>query len=483
MVITKLKIFGLVMGIGLFLFMATPVLAYDTFPLLICGYENAPAGEFCTVCDTFAQIQHLLNFLFFYLVPVAATVLFIYGGFLVLLGGATPSTVQQGYGVFRKTAYGLFIIYGAWLIINFTLNSLSPADSPARNWWNFEIECRDDPGARPVIRGPLAIISEQLPAGVTRANYSVTLEAAGGTSPYQWSLNRGQLPEGLRLNESGIIAGVPTQAGEAEFELIVRDQAGASAADIFSIKTTPAGTTAGELCRGTGKGEVCSGTLAGRQLTDTLSCSPVNPGDGCDATVINRDLGAAIQKGASNLSICSGVNTVTLLKAIVANESNGEIDIGSSDGLSSGPFQLTPNTGRLYAGACGVSTTNLKTDSDWFKWLRSSNTVEKQACMAAKFLKSLAEGVCGCDVRQLAAGYNGGGAGKGACNTSTNCGPSAAADGGECSVCAGQDRPTKRWECLWDDNTHTQCNIGRVGNFAYTRQYAPKVEFCYNLFK
>src|SRR3989338_5452530 len=351
MAITKFKIFGLVMGIGLFLFMATPALAYDTFPLLICGYENAPAGEFCTVCDTFAQIQHLLNFLFFYLVPVAATVLFIYGGFLVLLGGATPSTVQQGYGVFRKTAYGLFIIYGAWLIINFTLKSLSPADSPARNWWNFEIECRDMP------------------------DDALTEDKA-----------RTETEDGAGVNNN--------------------------------------------LCRGTGVGEVCSGTLQGRQLTDGLSCQPVNPGDGCDAAVIDRDLAAAIQTGAGNLNICSGVDATALLKAIVANESNGRIDIGSDDGLSSGPFQLTPDTGRQFASACGVDTANLKTNSDWFGWYRSSANLEKQACLAAKFLQSLAS-PCGCDTRQLAAGYNGGGAGLGACNVSTNCGPAAATDGGQ----------------------------------------------------
>jgi hypothetical protein len=136
---------------------------------------------------------------------------------------------------------------------------------------------------------------------------------------------------------------------------------------------------------------------------------------------------------------------------------------------------MKPDTANQYAAQCGV---NEPITGDWLK----SGHMEEQSCMAALFLKSLV-GACGCDARQLAAGYNGGGAGTGACNTSTNCGPAAAGEGGECQACSGQSGSTRRWECLWDDNAHTQCNNQRPGgSFEETRQYAPFVEHCYQQF-
>jgi len=220
-----------------------------------------------------------------------------------------------------------------------------------------------------------------------------------------------------------------------------------------------------------------AGTCKGKDCTgDTANiCGPVNPGDNCNINAISA-LSADITAGAGNKTICSGVDTVKLLKAIIANESDGKVDIASLDGVSAGPFQLTVETAGNYKSACGVSET-----ID-FNWLKRRDTVSKQACIAAEFIKTLV-GICGCDVRQLAAGYNGGGKGKGACDVSTNCGPAAAAEGGQCSMCPNQTGPTKRWECLWDSNDHTVCNIDREsGNFAPTRKYAPRVEYCYGQF-
>ncbi len=216
---------------------------------------------------------------------------------------------------------------------------------------------------------------------------------------------------------------------------------------------------------GTCTGAAC--TFAGQP--DVLSAVAVNPGDGCDAVAVNA-LNTAIVSGAGSIQIASGINTVKLLKAIIANESNGVIDIGSSDGRSAGPFQLTPETAKPYASQCGVTAT-----ID-MAWLRSSANVAAEACIAATYIKSYAS-VCGADPRQLAAGYNGGGGG--ACGVSTDCGPGA----GQCTVYPNQTRSTRRWECLYDDTAHNVCNSDRAsGTLAFTRRYAPKVEFCYNQF-
>lgn len=217
-------------------------------------------------------------------------------------------------------------------------------------------------------------------------------------------------------------------------------------------------------------GGTCTGVSCG---SDTLSCDPVDPGGACSAETVNL-LDADIRKGAGGINICSSIDTVKLLKAIVANESGGDVTRDSSDGLSAGPFQLTVNTANSYKSICGVPS-NVNID---FSWLKQKNTVSVQACIAATFIKNSLVGPCRCDSRQLAAGYNGGGKGLGACDVSTNCGP--AATGGACTMCSGQTGPTKRWECLWDDNNHDVCNANRsAGSFAPTRKYAPRVEYCY----
>ena len=63
-----------------------------------------------------------------------------------------------------------------------------------------------------------------LPVGNLNANYSATLGATGGTTPYTWTINSGALPGGLSLNGStGVISGTPSTTGTYTFNLEVRD--------------------------------------------------------------------------------------------------------------------------------------------------------------------------------------------------------------------------------------------------------------------
>jgi prepilin-type N-terminal cleavage/methylation domain-containing protein len=52
-----------------------------------------------------------------------------------------------------------------------------------------------------------------LPTGVVGTAYSQTLAAAGGNSPYSWSITAGALPAGLSMGTNGVISGTPTTAG------------------------------------------------------------------------------------------------------------------------------------------------------------------------------------------------------------------------------------------------------------------------------
>ena len=198
-------------------------------------------------------------------------------------------------------------------------------------------------------------------------------------------------------------------------------------------------------------------------------CGPVMPSDGCYESVVNGWDAQIVAGVDSNTQICAGVDSVKMLKAIMARESNGEPNkISSSNPPSIGLFQMKVSTANSKKAGC-------TTDNIDQAWLLNPANAQAQACIATAFLKTLVSG-CGCDIRQLAAGYNGGAGGAGACDPSVNCGT--AGTGGSCNACAAQNRQTKRWECLWDDNAHLTCNAG----YSQTRVYAPAVEACYGRF-
>lgn len=66
------------------------------------------------------------------------------------------------------------------------------------------------------------------PGGKVGERYSFTLSAWGGTPPYKWSIYNGRLPAGLSLSQSGVISGIPTEAGSKTFKLKVVSQATAT---------------------------------------------------------------------------------------------------------------------------------------------------------------------------------------------------------------------------------------------------------------
>lgn len=229
-------------------------------------------------------------------------------------------------------------------------------------------------------------------------------------------------------------------------------------------RTTPTPVVSGTGTLGTCSGIACSDSspnICGQDATASCYESQVNKWD----SEINR----VVAKAGQN--ICGNVKTESLLKAIMSQESGGVTGRVSFNGSSFGLMQIQPETGDLSQNKAGCTTANVTKE-----WLLDPKNSEASICIATNILKNNV-GACGCDVRQLAAGYNGGGAGKGACGASTSC--------QSCSICGSS--VTKRWECPWDgpDKEHQVCNTDRLGsdgkpdNFGETRKYVPKVMQCY----
>jgi len=99
------------------------------------------------------------------------------------------------------------------------------------------------PGHSPVRRSVeltvvarLTITTVSLPVGQVGQSYRATLEAAGGTPPYRWSIKAGSLPSGLSLDPTtGVISGAPAESGTFHFTVQVQDSASQTAERDFSI--------------------------------------------------------------------------------------------------------------------------------------------------------------------------------------------------------------------------------------------------------
>jgi serine/threonine protein kinase, bacterial len=80
------------------------------------------------------------------------------------------------------------------------------------------------PGAI-AITPPLSVATRSLPVARVGRSYRIGLAAAQGTSPYAWTLVRGWLPGGLRLERDGTLAGTPYRSGRWVFTVRVTDAA------------------------------------------------------------------------------------------------------------------------------------------------------------------------------------------------------------------------------------------------------------------
>lgn len=86
---------------------------------------------------------------------------------------------------------------------------------------------------------PLAITTEVLPPPLLRQQYQALLQATGGVPPLHWKVSRGNLPDGLNLDESsGVISGVPTKLGESEITVSVIDSVGNTVSRDFKLKVS-----------------------------------------------------------------------------------------------------------------------------------------------------------------------------------------------------------------------------------------------------
>lgn len=87
---------------------------------------------------------------------------------------------------------------------------------------------------------PLRLLTVVLPDGYQGETYQVNLAAAGGVTPYTFSVSAGTLPPSVALNPAGVIVGQPGGSGLFNLTVTVRDAEGETASRPFALTIHPA---------------------------------------------------------------------------------------------------------------------------------------------------------------------------------------------------------------------------------------------------
>lgn len=113
-----------------------PLIA-SALPLVPCGGADQPD---CSIDCFYIMIDNIINFLLYDIAaPLAATALMVAGIYLV--AGGSEKAITTGKAIFKFTLIGLFIAFGAWLIVDLILGNLLDPTEIYYPWNEFPGTC------------------------------------------------------------------------------------------------------------------------------------------------------------------------------------------------------------------------------------------------------------------------------------------------------------------------------------------------------
>lgn len=105
-------------------------------------------------------------------------------------------------------------------------------------------------GALAAAQGPkLEILDEPLPRLEAGVEIHIALHARGGSPPYAWMVESGELPEGISLTREGLLGGRPARPGTITFTVTVLDSARPANRISKELQTVVAGSLVFEWLR------------------------------------------------------------------------------------------------------------------------------------------------------------------------------------------------------------------------------------------
>jgi hypothetical protein len=133
------------------------------------------------------------------------------GGTPPYVWSVSSGTLPAGLGLTTKgNIHGTPVASGA---TTFTIAVQDSEAVPAATTATFSL----------AVESELVVTSISLPSATIDVNYTADLGAAGGTAPYAWSLQEGNLPPGMSFSQAGVISGTPNATGTWMFSVQVTD--------------------------------------------------------------------------------------------------------------------------------------------------------------------------------------------------------------------------------------------------------------------
>ncbi len=163
-------------------------------------------------------------------------------------GQAYSQTVQATGGTGSLTWSISAGALPAGLTLNQTTGVISGTPTIPAGTSSFTVRVQDAGGqsdTQPLsitinLPAPPTITTTTLPGGTVGHAYNQTLQATGGTGTLVWSLSAGSLPAMLSLSPDGVISGTPTNDGNRNFTVTVRDTLNQSDTQSLSIAVSAA---------------------------------------------------------------------------------------------------------------------------------------------------------------------------------------------------------------------------------------------------
>ncbi len=113
-----------------------PLIAY-ALPLVPCGGEGQSA---CSVACFYVMVDRIIDFLLYAIaMPLSATALMVAG--IMLVAGGSEKAITTGKAILKFTLIGLFIAFGAWLIVDLILGNLLDPTEIYYPWNEFPGSC------------------------------------------------------------------------------------------------------------------------------------------------------------------------------------------------------------------------------------------------------------------------------------------------------------------------------------------------------
>jgi hypothetical protein len=239
------------------------------------------------------------------------------------------------------------------------------------------------------VQSSLAVSTTSLPNATESVAYSQSLAAAGGASPYSWSLSSGTLPTGLSLSSAGAISGSATVTGAFPFTVLVKDAAAHSASANLSITAVTAAASlrvdttslpnatksvaySQGLAASGGKSPYSWSHSSGSLPTGlafassgAISGTPTVAGTSPFTVVVKDSTGASASANLSINVVTAAPPTVSINSPANGSTVSGTVAVSgvASDGLTISSVQVSVDGG-AFANASGTSSWSFDLNSN-----------------------------------------------------------------------------------------------------------------------